>query len=275
MPFARPSLSTIKGQIAQDIAAAVGGADPLLRFSNLGIVGKALANLVNLLYGFLDWISRQSVPFTATDEFLEGWAGLIGVIRQPAVAATGTVTFTGTPTILIPAGTSVVRADGVAYRTNADVSVRGGGSAVVTVTAVVPAAASTLNAGMTMTLGSAIAGVQSVGSVTTALTPGADVEADSSLRSRMLLQYASPPQGGAATDYVDGHSRSLASRARGPCRTAWASGPSSSISCSTQARLPSVASRRAAMAAPRRSRARRPRPATSWRSRTGSTRSSP
>lgn len=203
MPFSRPPLSALKSQVASDIAANLPGADALLRFSNMGILGQVLAILAHGHYGYLDWISKQAIPFTATDEALEAWAGLKDVVREPAVAAVGTVTFTGTPTKDIPAGTLVVRGDSLNYTTNADVVVGGGGTALVTVTASVASAASTLIAGSTMTLGAAISGVQSAGVVTTPITAGADAETDDSLRSRMLQVYASPPQGGDYSDYIE------------------------------------------------------------------------
>lgn len=202
MPFSRPKLSDLKNQVAADIAANLPGADALLRFSNLGITGQVQAMLAHGHYGYLDWIAKQAIPFTATDEALEAWAGLKGVTRKAAVAATGTVTFTGVNGSDIPAGTLVVRGDSVQYTTNADVVVSGG-VALVTVTASVPSAASTLTAGGVMTLGVAIAGVQSGGTVTTPGTPGADAETDDSLRSRMLQQYAAPPQGGDYADYIE------------------------------------------------------------------------
>lgn len=201
MPFSRQSLSDLTTQTAQDISSSVQGADPLLRFANLGIIGKVLARLVNLLYGYVDWIAQQAVPFTATEEFLEGWAGLKGVTRKAAVAAKGQATFSGTNGTLVPAGTSIVRGDGIEYTTDADATVASG-SVVVSMTAVVPAAAGTLTVGQAVALGSAIAGVQSSGSVTASTTAGADVETDDSLRSRMLKQYAAPPQGGDRADYV-------------------------------------------------------------------------
>lgn len=203
MPFSRPKLSDLKAQVAADIAANLPGADALLRFSNLGITGQVQAMLAHGHYGYLDWIAKQAIPFTATDEALEAWAGLKGVTRKAATVATGQVTFTGTPTTDIPAGTLIVRGDGVQYTTNADVVVSGGGTAVVTVTASIAAAAGNAATSTVMTLGTAIAGVNSGGTVTAALTGGADAETDDSLRSRMLAQYASPPQGGDYSDYIE------------------------------------------------------------------------
>src|SRR5579883_3034141 len=110
MPFQRPTLTDLRNQAAQDISANLPGADALLRFSNLSVLGKVLAGLAYLHYGYLDWIALEAVPFTATDEFLEGWAGLVGITRKPATAAIGAATFNGTAGTLLPAGTLLQRA---------------------------------------------------------------------------------------------------------------------------------------------------------------------
>lgn len=206
MPFSRPTLTQLRQQTAADINAALPAGEALLRWSNLGIIGDVLAALAAGHYGYLDWIARQAVPFTATDEYLEGWAALIGITRKGAVAADGTATFTGAPGAVIPAGTRAARADGAAYVTASEVAIASSGpaagSATVGMTAAAGGAAGNMDAGTALTLASPIAGVNSTGQVATPFTGGADVEADADLRNRMLAEYAAPPQGGAASDYV-------------------------------------------------------------------------
>lgn len=207
MPFTRPTLSEIKQQVAQDIASGLPGSDALLRFSNLYITGMAQAGLAHQHYGFLDWIAQQAVPYTATGEFLEAWSGLKGVTRKPAAQASGQITFSGNVGVVIPSGTPIVRGDGVQYASTADATVSGGGTAVVSATANADAsgqagAFGNCITGTVMNLGTAIAGVQSGGSVTADFTGGADLETDDSLRSRMLAAYQQVPQGGAIADYI-------------------------------------------------------------------------
>jgi uncharacterized phage protein gp47/JayE len=207
MPFIRPTLTDLRAQVAQDIASALPGTDPLLRFSNLNTMGVAQAGLANLHYGYLDWIARQSVPFTATDEFLEGWAGLIGITRLPATSASGVVTFTGAAGAVIPVGQQLVRGDGVTFTVQIAATVGLGGAVDVSATADADSTGATgafgnCAAGALMTLSQAIAGIQSTGSVSTAFVGGADIESDDSLRTRMLSAYQSQPQGGAGADYV-------------------------------------------------------------------------
>jgi uncharacterized phage protein gp47/JayE len=206
MPYARPTLTALQNTVASDIAANLSGADALLRFSNLGITGRAQAGLANLHYGYLDWIAKQAVPFTCTDEFLEGWAALKGVFRQPAQSAAGAVTFSGNPGAPIAAGASVVRSDGVAFVTTAAAAIGAGGSALVSVAAVPDPAGLTgafgnTPVGAAMTLSQSVAGVQSNGAVSTEIKGGADIEGNDSLRSRMLATYQQPPQVGGKNDY--------------------------------------------------------------------------
>ncbi len=206
MPFARPSLSDLRGQVAQDIASALPGADPLLRFSNLSIIAAVQAAMAHLHYGYLDWIALQSNPFTATNEFLEAWASLKGVYRLPVASATGTVRLNGTNGTTLPSGSALVRGDGKTFHTTASGTVASG---TVTVPAIADADTAGLvgafgntPTGSVMTLGVSVAGIQSAGVVIAAFTGGADIEADTSLRSRMLLAYQTPAHGGSASDYV-------------------------------------------------------------------------
>lgn len=206
MPFTRPTLSNLRSQVAQDISAALPRADALLRFSNLNIMGVAQANLANLHYGYLDWIALQATPFTATDEYLEGWAALKGIYRKGAASATGKVDFAATSGSIIPSGTLLARSDG-ATAVTLDDSAEFDGRVSVRAT-MVPDPAGSAGAfgnaavGVTMSLSQAIAGIQANGVVVVAFTGGADIEKDDLLRGRMLEAYQSTPQGGDRSDYV-------------------------------------------------------------------------
>jgi len=207
MPYARPSLSSLQEQVASDIASSLKGSDALLRFSNLNITGRAQAGLANLHYGYLDWVAKQAVPFTCTDEFLEGWAALKKVFRNPPISAAGTVTFTGTPNVPIPAGAGVARSDGVAFVTTAAAVVGADGTAAVPVSAVADPAGlagafGNTPVGAAMTLSNSINGVRSTGTVSSEVKGGADIEDSDSLRSRMLAAYQNAPQGGGSSDYA-------------------------------------------------------------------------
>ncbi len=202
MPFARPTLSTLKAQAAADISSLIQGADALLRRSNLGVLGKVQAALANGLYGYGDWVARMAVPGTSEGEYLQMWGALRGVFMKPAAQATGVVVFAGLNGAVVPENTPIVRSDGVAYIAQGDATVSGG-SVSVTALAVAAAAAGNCESGTSFTLGAARPNVNSNGTASGAFTGGADVEDPDAFKARVLQVYAAPPQGGAASDYVE------------------------------------------------------------------------
>jgi uncharacterized phage protein gp47/JayE len=204
MPFARPTLTALRNQAVEDIASSgVPGLDGLLRNAVLRVLAWVMAGLAYSVYGFLDWISRQSVPFTATDEFLFAWAALIGVYQKDSTPATGSAQFTGTAGLVLPSGTALTRQDAVPYTTTADGTVDASGLLTVPIVAAINGAATNCDAGVLIGIDTPIAGINGGGVTSTPLTGGADQETQDELRTRMLFQYANPPQGGSAADYID------------------------------------------------------------------------
>ncbi|MDE1901528.1 MAG: baseplate J/gp47 family protein [Alphaproteobacteria bacterium] len=200
MPWSRKTLSQLRAESAADVTTNVQGADGFLRFAVLRILADILAGHANDQYGYLDYIAKQSVPWTATDENLQGWASLKNVYLKDATAATGTVSFPGTAGT-ITAGSGVTRSDNVAYTVKADATVSGS-SVTVTLTANNAGAAGNADIGTSFTLDQAVSGIQSTGTAATAFTGGADVETQDSFYARTMYAYQNPPQGGAETDYV-------------------------------------------------------------------------
>ncbi|NUB13703.1 phage baseplate protein, partial [Azospirillum brasilense] len=129
MPFSRPTLSDLRAQVAQDLPSAVGAGTDLLRRAVLRVLGEARAAVPRLHHGYWDGMPRQHAPLPGGDERLEGGPARTRVTRKPASAATGTVTFAGSPGAILQAGTSVTRYDGAAYTTDDAVAVGGGGAA--------------------------------------------------------------------------------------------------------------------------------------------------
>lgn len=206
MPFKRPTLTDLRNATAQDINSALPNADALLRYSNLGILGDVQAGMTHLMYGYLDWIALQGVPFTATDEYLEAWGSLKNVYKKAATQATGTVVFLGTNGVDIPTGTPITRSDGTEYASTADAVVVGGSA---TISVIANADASGLTgafgncvAGTQLSLGQSISGVTSTG-VSMIVTGGADLESEDDFRTRVLYAFQNPPQGGDELDYVE------------------------------------------------------------------------
>ncbi|WP_434107621.1 baseplate J/gp47 family protein [Paraburkholderia caffeinilytica] len=207
MPYSRPTLTELRAQAAQQLNAQLPGADALLRFSNLRVIGDIEAGLACMLYGYLDWIALQCTPFTATDEYLEAWGALKGVTRKPCAQASGSLVFTGSEGRQIDIGTAVQRSDGLAYTTTNAAKVAGG-SVTVTASAVpdpqgLTGANGDCAAGTAFTLSNAIAGIDSTGCAATVFLGGADIERNDDYRDRVLYVYQNPPQGGDERDYVE------------------------------------------------------------------------
>lgn len=204
MPFARPPLTTLRNQAVQDITTSgVPGLTGLLRNAVLRVLAWAMAGLAYSVYGYADWIARMGVPFTAEDEFLYAWAALVGVYPKPAASASGEAQFSGNPGRLIPAGTALRRQDGTAYVTTADGTIDATRSVVVPMTATDAGAFTDCEPGTPIGITAPITGINSGGLTYGNTTGGADAEAPDALRTRMLLRYRAPPQGGSGSDYVE------------------------------------------------------------------------
>ncbi|KXV50240.1 hypothetical protein AD945_02465 [Gluconobacter albidus] len=202
MAFSRPTLTDLRQQALQDIEnGGISGVTALLRFSVLYVLAMVLAGLAHLHYGYLDWIAKQAVPWTATGVFLEAWGGLKKITRKPATTASGQVSFGVTGTKTVPAGTTIQITGGLSAVATAD-SVTSSGVTVVSCAVQTAGMAGNASAGATATLGSPVDGIQTTGSVTLAFTGGADIENDGDLRGRILDAFAEGGENGNAADYV-------------------------------------------------------------------------
>jgi uncharacterized phage protein gp47/JayE len=189
----------------QDITTSgVPGLTELLRMAVLRVLAWCMAGLASSVYGYADWIARMGVPFTAEDEFLFAWAALVGVYPKNATAAKGTATFSGPPGTarVLHAGTLLTRQDGTPYKTTASDSIGANGKVTVPIEATVEGAYTNAADGTPIKISTPIAGINSAG-VMGETTGGFDVETNDQLRTRMLIRYRSPPQGGAEADYIE------------------------------------------------------------------------
>ena len=205
MPYPRPTLTALHNQAVQDITTSgVPGLDGLLRNAVLRVLAWVMSGLAYGEYGYLDWIAREAVPFTATDEFLEAWAALIGIYRKDATSATGTAQFSGAPNVVLPIDTPLLRQDATPYiTTSAATTDAVTGIALVPIVATVAGAYTNADDGTPISISAPVGGINSQGVMVGPATGGADQETDAALRSRMLAKYAAPPQGGSAADYIE------------------------------------------------------------------------
>jgi uncharacterized phage protein gp47/JayE len=203
MPFARPSLTELIDRVSTDIASRLVVVDgAVLRRSLIGILGRTEAGAVHLLYGYLDWISKQCIPDTAESEYLERWAAIWGITRKPATFAVGQVGGVSNAATTLFAGTVFQRADGQQYTTVADQDLPPGTTPVDLIATVAGTAANT-PAGVSLGLLSPVAGVQSSAlTLGEGIRSGTDAESDEELLARLLQRIQQPPQGGAESDYI-------------------------------------------------------------------------
>lgn len=201
MAFARPAFLDLYSQALNDITSQ-SATNALLRRAVLPAVAFALAGLSWLHYGYLDYISLQSVPFTATGEYMRGWGALKGVAPLPAASANGAATFPGTNGATIDAGQIIVRGDNVSYSVTTGGTVAGN-TITVPISAIIAGAIGNAAAGVGLTLSSPASGIIAGGVAASELEGGADAEIDSAYRTRMLATYANPPQGGSVADYYE------------------------------------------------------------------------
>lgn len=197
MPYTTPDFATIRERMLRD-ARNLDPTAPADGDSDLFVRSSCVASAVEGLYDYQAWLARQLLPDTADTEYLEAHAGLRGIVRKVAVAASGTATFTGTPGVVLQSGASLKSAAGTLYQTTADGAVGDEGAVTVACAAVSAGAVSDL-IGDTVTLMQPPTGIEAVGTAT--ITGGADAESDASLLSRLLDYMQNPPGGGNAADY--------------------------------------------------------------------------
>ncbi len=199
MPWAVPSLADLRRMVRDYVSARLPGADASVPNSPLRVMSDNQAALAALNLDYLSWISRQMLPDTAESEFLrrhgEIWLG--GAL--PATYASGTVTLSGTAGVIVPANT-LLFSGSAEYQTSAAVTL-GVGATSADVTCLSPGAIGNRDAGASLSLVSAISGVDPSATVVS-ISGGVDAESDDHLRARVIERIQKPPMGGDADDYV-------------------------------------------------------------------------
>lgn len=201
MAFDRPTLPTLVTRSEQDFVSRLALSGAILRRSVVAVFARVLAGGFHLLYGNLDFLSKQIFPDTSEVEFLRRQGSLYGINPKAATFATGNATFTGTNGTIVPLGSLVQRSDGVQYQTRAAVTITLG-VAVAILDALAAGDVGNASVGVVVTLVSPITSVNSSATVAAGgLTLGSDAENDDDYRVRVIDRLRNPPQGGSKTDY--------------------------------------------------------------------------
>jgi len=206
MPYARPTLNQLAQEAEADLAARLGAAERPRR-NVLTVLARVWAALAHGVYGFIAWVARQMMPYTATDEHLEQHAAWWGVFRKPEVRSQGRVIFTGSPGGRIEAGVLLLGegsgpTGGRKFQTSEGGRLDEAGEVSISVKALEGGPGGDLPAGASLGLISPQTGVKSQAKVAEGgLSGGAEAEDDRRLRERLLNRVQEPPQGGSANDY--------------------------------------------------------------------------
>lgn len=202
MPFNRPTLSTINDRVRADLRSRIEGSNPDLRRSVLGTLAAALAGVAHGLYGYLQAVAAQAVPYTATASDLERWASLWGISRRAPTRASGSIVISGNPGATLSTGTSLQAQDGTTYSLLAGVAIQPSGSVVGNVAADTAGLTGNQVPGANLSFVNPRVGVNAIAQVdSNGITGGTDLEDDDSLKARMLDRIQAPPHGGNAADY--------------------------------------------------------------------------
>jgi hypothetical protein len=151
------------------------------------VIGQAVAGVcaeVALVWEGLNAAYLANSPDLATGDALSNIARLNGLTRNGALRATGTITISGTPATTIPIGSRAINATtSVQVETTEQITIGGGGTAVIAVRAIEAGVVVSAINGIT-TITTPVAGWSAITS-STALLGGRDQEDDADLRARI------------------------------------------------------------------------------------------
>lgn len=200
MPFVRPTLQAIVDRVQGDIKGSL-GITTILRRSYLAAFARAVSGLSHVLHGHLVFLSKQIFPDQAEIEYLERWASIYGLERNPAVFAQIQIDVTFTSPGTVPAGTVYQRSDQTEYTVDSDIVAAVAGVVQGTLTASESGSSANIDDGQTLSLQSPIAAVETDALVDSTIIEGEDQETDELFRQRIVDRIQNPPAGGTVEDY--------------------------------------------------------------------------
>src|SRR5262252_2180293 len=167
MPWQTPTLKVVRGLVRDAIRGNLPGADASIPNSVLRVMSDAMGALCHLTLQFIDWLALQLLPDSAEHEWLDRhgniWLtnsdGTTG--RKLATLATGSVTLTGVGGTIVPQGTRLAALSftAIEYETLDQITLLGFAATPVNARALDPGSAGNLDPGDTMSIGTAIPGL--------------------------------------------------------------------------------------------------------------------
>lgn len=202
MGYDRPTLTELDDRIFQDFATRFNPMVQSTRYNLLRILSKVDAGKYHQLYGDLSFVSRQIFPDTSEAEFLRAhWSDRVP--PNYAVAAIGSVVFTGTNGATIPEGLLLGSAGGHEYYLESQVVIAGG-TGTGQVKALEAGAASNLEDGAGLSISSAVpSGIAATATVSAGgIAGGVDPETDAAYLARVLLYIRNGSRYGRPGDFA-------------------------------------------------------------------------
>ncbi|QDH65246.1 baseplate J/gp47 family protein [Pseudomonas azotoformans] len=200
MPYDIPTLPALITRTEADFER---NAPDALRRSDAKAAARAHSGTAFELYGYQQWIAKQSHPATCDEENLLRWADWrLEKGRTAAVAATGPIAVTGVSGSLVDAGVVYQYEDGRLYTVTQTTTLVAG-------TAVVPVTANDVGtignlAGGTLTAVSPVIGVNSTATIGVGgIVGGTDQETVEALRARVRQAFKNPSKVGNGADFVE------------------------------------------------------------------------
>lgn len=208
MAFTTPALLDIWTRLRNSMRAYLPGTDAWIEPNNLSIAGRTFTLVIGSVYERVNYLYRQLFASTADGYHLEfRHAFELGLYRKGAAPAQGQISFVQTlPAVVVPAGYTVTRPDGVVFSFLADVAPDAAGNCTAMIRALTSGAATNTlpNTPMNFAPNASYPSLPATGLVGPGgLGGGSDVETDDELRARVLVRKRTPPNGGSAADYTN------------------------------------------------------------------------
>lgn len=160
---------------------------------------QAVAKEVAKMYGYVDWLIDMHFAETATGEFLDAKGQEVGVFRKKETRSTGIARFYGRANLFIPAG-FVIKAKGDDYYTTKIAYISKDGYVDIEIASSKKGEGTNVPENTNFSFDN-LYGLDVVTNIE-AISGGANLESDESLRERILLKMRSPGTSGNKYHYM-------------------------------------------------------------------------
>ncbi len=188
------SLQEIKDRVYNDFVASFQNAITPLKKSFFEVLANAVSGAIQLLYIYLDNVQADSFLNSCTQSrVLNYFAPLNRLVQKEATIATGTVTFTGVESSVIPVGTKIIYNSNLEYETTIEGTISSGFVDIVCESVEKGTVNNTIN-NITLFLVVPVDGIDNNVVSTDGFSGAIDEETIESLRTRCIVKQGDSPQ---------------------------------------------------------------------------------